>query len=239
MKKNYIYCILSLIILVLGLILGFLYLFSPVIFSSTNNISLLYSICFVLIGLPAFAVYYKKYHLIKSLDDSSCLAHWTFMPHTSSHLVNTLKDLKYSTLFTLTLIYILALVFICTFIHSYYPTYFLISLIISSCMLILSFSIVNAYFVSLSSSPIHIIFYKDLIYFLDDIYTFKKSIYHLNHITINTSGEPTLLFLYEQLEIEDCAYFTLEIPIPKNELSTADYLRHYYLDKIKLLHQYT
>lgn len=235
MKKTYIYCIISLIILILGFLCILFSLLHPTLSPNTESALLLYAICFIFIGLSAFAVHYRKYDVMKALEsqDLPILARWSFSPHTSSILTQVLKEHKHNALCTLFFTFILVLIFSCTFISTYIPTISYAGPLISLLFLFIGILIINAYFRNLSNTPIEVIFGDDIIYFLDDIYTLQKSIYFLDNIAINTEGEPTLQFIYGQIEYDDSPYFILEIPIPENQLSMAHLLRTHYLEEIK------
>lgn len=235
MKKTYIHCIISLIILVLGFLCLLFNLLIPTLSPSTENTLSLCAICFIFIGLSAFAVHHKKYSVMKALEDHDIptLAHWTFTPHTSPLIITTIKEHKHNALCTLLLTFILILIFSCTFISTYFPTIAYVGPLVSFLFLIIGFLIITAYFNNLSSNPIDIIFSEDTIYFLDDIYTLQKSIYFLDNVLINAEGESTLEFVYGQIEYDDSPYFVLEIPIPDNQLTMAEFLRTHYLEQIK------
>lgn len=235
MKKNYIYCILSLLIVVLGFLFIILGLLFPTLSPNTGRAILLYAICFIFIGIAAFAVHYRKYNLLKTLTDNELpiLARWSFEPESSTILTNTLKDYKHNALCTLFFTFILVLIFTCTFFATYLPTCSYLGPIISLLFLLIGVLITNTYFKKLSNEPIEVIFNEDLIYFLDDIYTLQKSIYFLDNVAINTEGEPTLQFIYGQIEYNDSPYFILEIPIPENQTKMAHVLCNHYLEEIK------
>lgn len=235
MKKNYIYCILSLLIVVLGFLFILLGLLYPTLSPNTQRAILLYAICFILIGIAAFAVHYRKYNLLKTLMDNDLpiLARWSFKPNSSAILTNTLKEYKHNALCTLSFTFILVLIFTCTFIATYLPTLSYLGPLISIIFLLVGIFIINAYFKRLSTEPIEVIWGEDLIYFLDDIYTLQKSIYFLDNVVINTEGEPTLQLIYGQIEYDDSPYFILEIPIPENQMKMAHVLCNHYLEEIK------
>ncbi|WP_157047606.1 hypothetical protein [Cellulosilyticum ruminicola] len=121
MKKNYIYCILSLLIVVLGFLFILLGLLVPTLSPNTQRAILLYAICFIFIGIAAFSVHYKKYNLLKTLTDNDLpiLARWSFDPNSSEILISTLKEYKHNAMCTLFFTFILVLIFACTFFTTY------------------------------------------------------------------------------------------------------------------------
>ncbi len=236
MKKTYIHCIISLIILAIGFLFILCNLLMPFTSTMENVISLL-AISFIFIGLSAFAVYHKKFSVMKCLDnkDVPTITRWTFNSHTSPLITSTIKQYRHNALCTLFLTFILILIFICTFITTYFPTLSYVGPLVSILFLLIGLLIINTYYNTLSNAPTDIIFGEDTIYFLDDIYTLQKSIYSLDNVLINTEGEPMLQFIYGQLEYNDSPYFILEIPIPENQLTMAQVLRNHYLEQIKEL----
>lgn len=237
MKKTYIHCIISLIILIIGFLCILCNLLAPTLSPSTENLLALCAICFIFIGLLAFAVHHRKYTVMKALEDNDIptITRFTFMPHTSSLIIKTIKEHRHNALCTLFLTFILVLIFSCTFISTYFPAVSYLGPLVSFLFLLIGFLITNAYFNTLSNSPVDIIFGDDTIYFLDDIYTLQKSIYFLDNVLIATEGEPTLQFIYGQIEYDDSPYFILEIPIPDSQLTMAQVLRKHYLEEIKNL----
>lgn len=235
MKKNYIFCIFSLIILILGFLGILVNLLFPVISPDIKSVILLYAICFIFIGLSAFAVHYKRYDAIKALEnhDLPILTQWHFKTAHSPLLTTLLKDYKRDALSTLFFSFILILIFSYTFTTTYMPKFYYVGPLLSLIFLFVGILIVNIYFHKLTTGPITAVFGEETIYFIDDIYTLQKSIYFLDNVVIDTENEPKLQFLYGQIEAEDTPYFILEIPIPENQLAMAQLLRTHYLNEIK------
>lgn len=238
MKRAYTYCILSLVIVLLGItftISGVLLQSLPL---SSKSAVLIFSIAFILIGTVSFAVYHKKYLAIKDLcaHHVPVIMHWTYAPHSSHTLKTFIKEQKTSTFATAILILVLSLIFSIIFAYSggHYILYLGYTLAIL-CLLtfIITQRFISAYYQSLEESTSEVIFGEEAIYFIDELYTLRKSLYFLQGVSIYIGAEHLLVLDYGLYDIDEPASYSITIPIPPGKLKAATYLKNYYSELIE------
>lgn len=238
MKKEYLYCILSII----AVIIGFIFAISAVILQSNPCFSksalLLISIVLILAGVVSFAVYYRKYNEIKALcsHQATVLIHWTYAPNSSKIINKIYKDQYDSNIATAILFVILSLIFCVIFAYSggRYVLYCGYTLAFLCCLgFIVSLRFIKSYYNHLATTYADAIFGEDAIYYAGQLIKFQKSYYMLENITIEQDQESYLLFTYCVYDIDEPPAYSVAIPIPKNKLHTARYIRDFYMDLIK------
>lgn len=238
MKKEYLYCILS----VIAATIGFIFAISAVILQSNPCFSksalLLASIALILAGATSFAVYYRKYNEIKALysHQATVLIHWTYAPNSSKIIDKLYKEQHDSNIATAILFLILSLIFCVVFAHSggTYVLYCGYVLAIICCLtFLLSLRLINTYYDHLTTAYADAIFGEDAIYYAGQLIKFQKSYYMLENITIEQDQESYLLFTYGVYDIDEPPAYAFAIPIPKNKMHTARYIRDFYMDLIK------
>ncbi len=237
MKKEYVHCIIGLIILFLGVTSCTAALVFNNLLDSSKSLLLVFGTCFMLIGIITYIQHHKKYLKIKHLKNKevSVMAHWRFKPSSSSCINEALYDKKFSNISTIMLTFLLAFIITCCIFFSgeKYSIPLSIGVMIISIISLIAALIYNSYYYnskiySLSEAFIG----EDCIYFLDELYTLHKSIYFLEDIRINYSVEDTLQFLYGDYDLFTGPMYTINIPIPNGELDTAKSIQKHYLDLI-------
>lgn len=237
MKKEYIQCILWLSIFLLGIIFTISAALLQTIPNSSKSALLLFSICFIIIGLIALAVHYKKYVKIKTLTNhhAPVLAHWTYDISSSSTLKETLSEQKCNTISTAVLTLVLGIIFCLVFaysggIHVLYIGY--IFAILTVLGFIIAIRIILTYYKEALKTSTEVIFGEDCIYFMGQLYTLQKSIYFLENVIIIHGPEVVLQLIYGQYDVDDIPTHIISIPVPAHKLQVAEHLRKYYLDLI-------
>ena len=238
MKRAHTYRILSIVIVLLGIIFTISGVLLQTLPLSSKSALLIFSTAFILVGVYSFAVHHKKYLTIKALctHHVPIIAHWTYAPNSSNTLKNFIKEQKASTLATAILVLILSLIFSIVFAHSggsyiLYMGYILAVLCLLIFIIVLRF--ISAYYTDLSSSELEVIFAENTIYFLDELYTIKRSLHFLAKISIYVGPEPLLILDYSLYDIEEPASYSITIPIPQGKLKAATYLKSYYSQLIE------
>ncbi|QEH66912.1 hypothetical protein [Cellulosilyticum sp. WCF-2] len=237
MKKESIHCILWFSIFLLGITFTISAALLQTLPNSSKSALLLFSICFIIIGLIASAVHYRKYVKIKTLIDhhAPVLAHWTYDISSSSTLKAALSEQKSNTISTAILSLILGIIFSLVFAYSggthiLYTGYTLAILIILA--FIIGIRCILTYYEKALKIPTEVIFGEDSIYFMNQLYGLQKSIYFLENVIITQGPEAVLQLVYGQYDIDDTPTCIISIPIPANKLQVAEHLRKYYLDLI-------
>lgn len=238
MKKEYIYCIFSLITLILGLTCAIALIMLQNLSASNKGALTLFAICFILIGLIAYNIHSQKYLKIKELEtgETPVLAHWIFAPNTSTIINDALLEQKSNIITTIMLSFVLGIVFAFIFIFgtNKYNLYIGLTIgIISFVGFIISMFLATYYCSKQSKINTEVIFGEDCIYFLGELYTLQRSIYFLENILINVSDEISMQLLYGQNDLGNKSVCTIQIPIPKDNLVVAKVLQKHYLELIK------
>jgi len=238
MKRAYTYRILSIIIVLLGIIFTISGVFLQTLPLSSKSALLIFSTAFILVGAFSFAVHHKKYLKIKALctHQVPVIAHWTYAPNSSNTLKNLIKEQKENTVATAILILILSLIFSIVFAYSggsyiLYLGYILAVLCLLTFMIVLRF--ISAYYTHLASTELEVVFAEDTIYFLDELYTIKRSLYYLTNVSIYVGPEPLLILDYGLYDIDEPASYSITIPIPQGKLKVATHLKSYYAELIE------
>lgn len=238
MKRAHTYRILSIVIVLLGIIFTISGVLLQTLPLSSKSALLIFSTAFILVGVFSFAVYHKKYLMIKALctHHVPVIAHWTYAPNSSNTLKDFIKEQKSSTLATAILVLILSLIFSIVFAYSgssyiLYLGYILAVLCLLIFIIVIRF--IATYYSQLANSELEVIFGEDAIYFLDEIYTIKKSLHFLAKVSIYVGPEPLLILDYSLYDIEEPASYSITIPIPPGKLKAATYLKSYYSELIE------
>lgn len=237
MKRAYTYCILSIVIALLGIVFTISGVLLQTLPLSSKSALLIFSTAFILVGVFSFAVYYKKYLKIKALSGHKVpvIAHWIYAPNSSNTLKDLIKEQKANTVATAVLILILSLIFSIVFAYSggkniLYLGYILAILCLLTFIIVLRF--ISAYYTNLANSELEVIFGEDTIYFLDELYTVQKSLHFLTKINIYIGPEPLLVLDYNLYDIDEPPSYSITIPIPQGKLKTATHLKSYYSELI-------
>ncbi len=238
MKRAYTYCLLSIVIALLGIIFTISGVLLQTLPLSSKSALLIFSTAFILVGTFSFAVHYKKYLKIKALSTHHVpiIAHWTYAPNSSNTLKDLIKQQKAATIATAILILILSLIFCIVFAYSggkniLQVGYILAVLCILIFIIVLRF--ISAYYTHLASSELEVIFGEDIIYFLDELYTVQRSLHFLTKVNIYIGPEPLLILDYNLYDIDEPPTYSITIPIPQGKLKTATHLKNYYSELIE------
>lgn len=240
MKRAHTYRILSLIILLLGIIFTISGVLLQTLPLSSKSAVLIFSISFILTGTVSFAVHHKKYLAVKNLcaHHVPVIAHWTYAPNSSNTLKTFINEQKSNTFATATLVLILSLIFSIIFAYSggSYILYLGYTLAIL-CLLvfIITLRFISAYYQDLAESESEVIFGEDSIYFLDELYTIKKSLYFLQKVSLYAGDEHLLVLDYGLYDIDEPASYSITIPVPRGKVLAATYLRDYYSQLIETI----
>lgn len=240
MKRAHTYRILSLVILLLGIIFTISGVLLQTLPLSSKSAVLIFSISFILTGTVSFAVHHKKYLAVKDLcaHHVPVIAHWTYAPNSSNTLKTFIKEQKSNTFATATLVLILSLIFSIIFAYSggSYILYLGYTLAIL-CLLvfIITLRFISAYYQDLAESESEVIFGEDSIYFLDELYTIKKSLYFLQKVSLYAGDEHLLVLDYGLYDIDEPASYSITIPVPRGKVLAATYLRDYYSQLIETI----
>ena len=237
MKKESMSCVLWLSVLLLSIVFTISAVLLETIPHSSKSALLLFSICFMIVGLIASAVHYKKYSRIKTLTDHNApvLAHWTYDINSSSTLQETLNEQKNNAISTAILSFVLGIIFSLVFAYSggiyiLYTGYIFAFLTILGFIVALRF--ILTYYKETLNKPAEVIFGEDSIYFMEQLFTLQKSIFFLENVVIVEGTEMVLQLIYGQYDVDDVPSYIISIPIPSNKLQVAQHLRKYYLDLI-------
>ena len=233
MKKEYTYCVLSILVLILGIIFtisGFLLQTLPL---SSKSALLIFSFAFITLGIVLFAVHHKRYITIKYLHTGNIpvITRWTY-PVNSSETVHTfIKEEKRYTIATAILILLLSIIFFLIFAYSggTYILYLGYILATSSLMIfIIALRFIHAYYNALSQTEGVVLFGEDCIYFIDELNHLTRSFHLLEDVNIYIGKENLLIFEYGFGEMDTSSSYTLTIPIPPDKLNIALHLKEYY-----------
>lgn len=240
MKRAHTYRILSLVILLLGIIFTISGVLLQTLPLSSKSAVLIFSISFILTGTVSFAVHHKKYLAVKDLcaHHVPVIAHWTYAPNSSNTLKTFINEQKSNTFATATLVLILSLIFSIIFAYSggSYILYLGYTLAIL-CLLvfIITLRFISAYYQDLAESESEVIFGEDSIYFLDELYTIKKSLYFLQKVSLYAGDEHLLVLDYGLYDIDEPASYSITIPVPRGKVLAATYLKDYYSQLIETI----
>lgn len=238
MRKQYLYCLIS----VIAVLIGIIFTISGIVLQSNplsrKSALLIVSIVLIFVGAAAFAVNYKKHRHVTGLREHKLvtIAHWTYTPSHSKVLIEFIKEQKNGSYATALFYLILACIFCMIYAYSgtssvVYMGYFLLLLSIGTFILALRF--ITAYYEKLSENEVDIIFGEDSILFIDELFELRRGYHYLQRVTIRYGNENYLLFDYGLYDVDDTPAYTLTIPIPKNKLHTAEHIKTYYNDLIK------
>ena len=238
MKKEYTYCVLSVLIFVLGIIFTISGALLQTLPYSSKSALLIFSCAFIFIGAVSFAVHHKHYTAIKNLlaHNSVVIAHWTYPINSSETLNKLIKEQKHNTLATAILILILSIIFSLIFAYSG-STYVLLLGYTLAVLCVLVFIIavrfISTYYEHLSKTESSIFFGEDCIYFIDELFKFDSAFHPLENVNIYIGAENLLIFEYGFDDIDCSCAYSLTIPIPKDKLNIAIHLKDYYRSIIK------
>ena len=238
MKKSYTYCVLSVIILILGIIFTISGLLLQTLPYSSKSALLIFSCAFIIIGIVSFAVYHKQYLTIKGLlaHTVPVVAHWNYPTNSSETLKKLIKEQKHNTLATAILVLILSIIFSIIFAYSG-STYVLwlgyTFAILCVLVFIIAVRFISAYYEHLSKSEATILFGEDCIYFIDELYMLNHTFHCLENVNIYIGVENLLIFEYGFDDIDSSCAYSLTIPIPSDKLNIAIHLKDYYRSLIR------
>lgn len=233
MKKEYLYCVIS----VLAMLCGIIFMICALILRSNPNCRrsalLLLSIVLIITGLVSLIINLKKYHTICDLTEHQVpvIAHWTFSANSSKIISDLIEELKNNSIATAILFLILSIIFWVVFAYSggtsiLYLGY--IFIVFSICIFIIALRMITAYYEKLNMQDTEVIFGEDYFYFIDELYTFQRGYHCLQQVSVYEGGENALIFSYGLYDADEPAVYTVTIPIPSDKLHTAKYIRTYY-----------
>lgn len=238
MKRQSIYCTLSFLTVLYGIICSACSLVISSQSSSNKNMIFLLSLVIIVIGLILFYFNRKRYKIIKNLfsHNQNILAHWTFKPTASKLIKTSFMDQKYSDIGALTLVFILFITIGLTLIASrlQYELFMGLIIILGNLMIyIFALKELFHYYAISDTEDTSIIFSEHYFYYLGSLHMLHKSIYLLEDIVIESNDEMTLKFLYGQFNTYEPSTYIIEIPIPENALPTAVSIQKHYLKKMR------
>lgn len=238
MKKEYIYCLMTILAVIIGIIFaicGVLLQTNPLF---SRSALLILSIVLILVGIASFAVNYKKYHIVTNLcqHKSPIIAHWTYKPNSSKIINNLIKEQKSNSSATATLFLILSIIFCIVFAYSggttvLYTGYILAVLCV--CIYIISLRFISTYYEQLLNKETEVIFGEDCFYFLNELYECQRGYHFLEKVTVFKGDENHLIFAYGLYDVDEPPAYIVTIPIPNSKLHTAEHIKSYYMDLIK------
>ena len=233
MKKEYTYCVLSVLILILGIIFTISGALLQTLPYSSKSALLIFSCAFIFIGALSFAVHHKRYITIKNLlnHNNVVIAHWTYPPNSSETLKKLIKEQKHNALATAILILILSIIFSLIFAYSGSTYVLLLGYILAILCLfifIIAIRFISTYYEHLSKSESSILFGEDCIYFIDELFKLDPTFHPLENINIYIGAENLLIFEYGFDDIDSSCAYSLTIPIPQDKLNIAIHLKDYY-----------
>ena len=239
MKKEYTFCILSILLLLLGTIFSISGICLKTLPFSSKSALLIFAFSFVIVGCVLFAVHYKRYHLAKNLVTYNIpvIAKWTYPPNDSKIILTLIKEQKTNTLATAILILILSLIFCIIFAYSG-GTYILCLgytfAILSIFAFIIATRFISTYYDCMASQENMIIFGEEYIYFLNEIYSLNQVFYHFCDVNISLGEENILTFDFGLNDVETSVAHQIVVPIPYQKLHVALRLKDYYHSVIHL-----
>lgn len=238
MKKEYTYCILSVLILVLGIIFTISGIMLQTLPDSSKSALLIFSGAFIVIGFVSFAVHHKNYKQISDLTNHHVpvIAQWTFAANSSDTLKKLIKEEKHNALATAILVLILAIIFSIIFAYSG-STYVLILgytfAVLCFLIFIIAVRFISAYYNHLEKSETTVIFGEDCIYFIDELFALNRTFHLLENVNIYIGLENLLIFEYGFDDIDNSCAYSLTVPIPSDKLNIAIHLKDYYRSLIE------
>lgn len=233
MKKEYTYCVLSVLILLLGIIFsisGFVLQTLPL---SSKSALLIFSFAFIFIGIVLFAVHHKRYTIIQNLTARNIpvIARWTYPVNSSETVHRFIKEERNYSYATALLMLILCIIFSLIFAYSggNYILYLgYIFAVLSFFIFIIALKFISAYYNALAQTENSVIFGEDCIYFIDELTTLTRTFHILENVNVYIGKENLLIFEYGFGDLDESSTYTLTIPIPPNKLNIALYLKDYY-----------
>ena len=240
MKKHAVYCILSIIMVMLGSI----FLISSIIIKTllypSKSALLIFSCALIFIGSALFTVHYKKYIRIQNLlhYNTPVIAKWTYAPYSSSLIAQYCKEQKLNGVATALLFLTFSTIFFLIFAYSGGTHILWLGYTLAlACFFIFMISLrfISSYYETLIETENTVVFGEDCIYFIDDLYGLNYSIYLLQNVNIYIGKENLLVFEYGLNDIDDDARCHLAIPIPSDKLDMAMRLKVYYCS---IIHEY-
>lgn len=237
MQKEHTYCILSIILAVLGVVFTISGVLLKTLPLSSKSALLIFSTAFILVGALSFAVHYKKYSLIKALETEEIpiITRWSYAPGSSKILLEFIKDQQAGSIATSLLILILSLIFCIVFAYSGGPYILYLGYILGLlCLLtfVLALRFISTYYDHLCTNELEVIFGEEAIYFIDEIYPLQRALHFLTKVSIDVGPEPLLTLDYSLDDVEEPDSYRIAIPIPRDKMAVATRLKAYYTDLI-------
>ena len=240
MKKHAVYCILSIIMVMVGSIFLIASTIIKTLLYPSKSALLIFSCALIFIGTALFAVHYKKYIRIQNLlhYNTPVIAKWTYSPHSAPLIAQYCKEQRVNGVATTLLFLIFSVIFFLIFAYSGGTHILWLGYTLAFaclCIFIISLRFITSYYDSLIEAENTVVFGEDCIYFIDDLYGLNYSIYLLQNVNIYIGKENLLVFEYGLNDIDDDARCHLAIPIPSDKLDIAMKLKIYYRS---IIHEY-
>ncbi|MDF2595052.1 MAG: hypothetical protein K0R69_1393 [Clostridia bacterium] len=237
MKKEFAYCIISLVVLLLGITCFISLVFLNTLSNPSKAALIIFGICFFFIGTASYAKHNKKYLKIRYLknENVSLIASWHFKPHTSLSIDEMYYEGKTSAIYTTLLSVLLCFVIAgCIYFSGEkYALHVSLSLLgLSIIIAPLCIACISAYYTAKLEADSEALIGEDCIYFLDELYTLHKSIYFLEDIRIGYGSENSLQLLYGEYDLFTGPMYTIKIPIPDGQLDVAKHIQKHYIELI-------
>ena len=240
MKKHAVYCILSIMVVIVGSIFLISSTIMKTLLYPSKSALLIFSCSFICIGSALFAVHYKKYTCIRNLlhYNTPIIAKWTYMPQSSPILTQYCKEQKLNAIATAFLFLTFSIIFFLIFAYSGKSHILFLGYtlaLVCVFIFIIALRFIGSYYELLAKTENSVVFGEDCIYFIDDLYGLNYSIYLLQNVNIYIGKENLLIFEYGLNDIDDEARCHLAIPIPIDKLDVAMKLKIYYRS---IIHDY-
>lgn len=239
MSKAYHMCVCSICTCIIGIILAGFNFFIKNLSYHSRSLLIIASCVLIFIGIVYFLNSYKHYLSVKDLlkDHTSIIARWTYQPNSSEGLLYLIHHQKHISLF----ISIICLIFIELFVYlfvsgepSLLPKFgYLLAVLIFFFWIIICRFMLN-YYENLAKNESIVLFSKDCIYFMDNVYYFTQGVHILEKVEICHDNENILVFEYGLGDMDTSSIESLMIPIPDDRMQMATYLKNYYCSILPL-----
>lgn len=237
MNKELFKCILSIICILCGSIMSLLSLISFDDSSPAFIACIMLGITLVIIGVISFFLHYKGHRIIKQLQnkDFTILAHWQYTPLQFEGIKDSIEQDRKTNLSIVILLSVLAILIAVGILFSTSPY----AIILCSCIAlislvtcILSCILIHIHYHNKLIKPIEAIISENYIYFHGELYSLERSLYLLSDIKL-TNGETTYLqFFYGSPYAIEGPVYTLNIPVPSDQIEVANLIRTHYMNII-------
>lgn len=234
MNKEIFKCILSVICMLCGSIMSLLSLFSFDSSSPAFIACVLLGISLMIIGIISFFLHYKGHKIIQQLKnkDILSLAHWQYAPMQFESLTEAILRDRSNNISIVILLGILALLICLGILFSSSPFSNLIALgvgFISIITCILSYVLICIHYHNKLLKPIEVIIGENYIYFYEELHSLERSFYLLTEVKVEESPQPYLQFSYSSPCSAHSPVYTLNIPVPPDQIDAAKYIKEHYM----------